>query len=460
VTGPTVIGPLLRIVKPNNRVSSVLRWEGIIIDPFGAIAAVVAFEFLKAENRFHAAGEVVLMLLKFAFVGVVIGVAGGFLLAHIIKRRLTPPYLNNVVALALVFAVFAGANHFAEEAGLLSTVVMGLWVANSNVPGISHVLSFKEDLAILAVSSLFIALAANIAYPDLVSLLRWEYAALLLAILFVVRPLNVFVSGIGSVLNLREKLFLSAVAPRGIVAASIASIFAFKLGDTGHSGGDRLLALVFMVIVGTVLISSLTAKPLAKLLKVTEPDAEGFLIVGAHAFARRIAKYLSGIGLPVLVSDTNRSNIATARIEGLNSYYGSVLSGASDGEVDYTGLGRLLALTSNDEANALSAIRFSREFGPDNVYQLAPRTKIGGLAPDTRGHLAFGDDTDFNVLEGMFLNGATIKETRITEEFGYDRYLKEHSKIVPLFLRRNGELVMAEGKQPRAGDTVVSAVIE
>ncbi len=460
VTGPTVIGPLLRIVRPNQRVSSVLRWEGIIIDPFGALAAVVVFEFIKAENRFAAAGEVMAMLAKFSLVGIVVGVIGGIILAQIIRRRVVPDYLVNVVALALVFGVFAASNYFAEEAGLLATVVMGMWLANSHLPGISHLLSFKEDLAILSVSSLFVALAANISLPDLLSLARWEYLALLGVMIFVVRPANVFVSGIGSVLNLREKVFLSAIAPRGIVAASVASIFAFRLEDIGYIGGDRLLALVFLIIVGTVLLNSLTAKPIAKLLNVREPDARGFLIIGAHEFARRIAAFLQAAGIRVLVADTNRGNIAAARLQGIPAYHGSMLSGASDGDIDLTGVGRLLALTSNDEANALSSLRFSKDFGKENVFQIASGSVSDRqmLAEDTRGNLAFGDDVNFDTLEEMFINGATLKETKLTETFTYEMYLKQHEEAVPLFLRRNGRIEVIDDRNPLIGDGVIAAV--
>lgn len=460
VTGPTVIGPLLRIVRPNQRVSSVLRWEGIIIDPFGALAAVVVFEFIKAENRFRAAGEVFGMLAKFSLVGIVVGLIGGILLAQIIRRRVVPDYLINVVALALVFGVFAASNYFAEEAGLLATVVMGMWLANSHVPGISNLLSFKEDLAILSVSSLFVALAANISLPDLLSLVRWEYLALLGVMILIVRPANVFVSGLGSVLNLKEKLFLSAIAPRGIVAASVASIFAFRLEDIGYIGGDRLLALVFLIIVGTVLLNSLTAKPLAKLLGVREPAARGFLIIGAHEFARKIALFLNDSGTRVLVSDTNRGNIATARLQGIPAYHGSVLSGSSDSDIDLTGIGRLLALTSNDEANGLSSLRFSKDFGKDSVFQIAPRVVSDRqtLAEDSRGRLAFGPNVNYDTLEAMFINGAALKETKLTESFSYEMYLKEHDAAIPLFLRRNGKVDVIDDRKPLVGDSIIAAV--
>jgi hypothetical protein len=337
---------------------------------------------------------------------------------------------------------------------------MGMWVANSHVPGISHLLSFKEDLAILAVSSLFVALAANITMPDLVSLFRWEYLALLGVMVLVVRPANVFVSGIGSVLNLKEKLFLSSVAPRGIVAASVASIFAFRLEDIGYIGGDRLLALVFLIIVGTVLLNSLTAKPIAKLLKVREPDASGFLIIGAHEFARKIAKFLKESDLRVLVSDTNRGNIATARLQGIPAYHGSMLSGASDGEIDLTGIGRLLALTSNDEANGLSSLRFSKDFGKENVFQLASRgtSDRQGLAADSRGNLAFGEQVTFDTLEEMFINGATLKETKLTESFTYEMYTKQHAGAVPLFLKRNGKIEVIDDRHPVIGDAIIAAI--
>jgi NhaP-type Na+/H+ and K+/H+ antiporters len=257
------------------------------------------------------------------------------------------------------------------------------------------VLSFKEDLTVLFISLLFIVLAANIDLASFQAVLGVPSVLLLAVVMFVIRPASVFASTIGSPLNLREKAFLSWVAPRGIVAAAVSSLFASKLMSAGIEGAEAIVPLVFLVIVGTVLLGSLTAKPVAQALGVAEPDPQGFLILGAHRFARRVANLLKERGITVLVADTNWSNVAAARLEGIPAYYGSVLADRSDDEVSLSGLGRFLALTRNDEANALAALKYARTFGSQNVYQLAPSrsgSTRDGLATGQRGRLAFGDD--------------------------------------------------------------------
>lgn len=465
VTGPTVIGPLLRIVRPSARVGNVLKWEGILIDAIGAMVAVLVFEFLLIENREQALGSTVLLFLRFILTGSVVGAVAGYLLAWLLRRRLIPDYLINVVALAMVFAAFAIASALAPEAGLLATVLMGMVIANRGVPNITDLLSFKEDLTVLSISLLFIVLAANIELASFVATLNLGSLALLGAVILVIRPASVFLSTLGSSLDLREKAFLGWIAPRGIVAAAVSSLFASKLVAAGFEGADTLVPLVFLVIASTVLLGSLTAKPVAQALGVAEPDPQGFLILGAHGMARRVGKFLESEGLPVLLADTNWSNVAAARLEGLPAYYGSVLSDRSDDEVRLSGIGRLLALTSNDEANALAALKYARAFGSQNVFQLAPgrsRPSREELSIEQRGRLAFGPDVDYARLEELFERGAVLSRTEIdgrgAVQEGEER---DDANAVPLFLISGGRvrcLARDDGVANDASGTLVSLV--
>jgi hypothetical protein len=372
----------------------------------------------------------------------------------------------NVVALSFVFGGFAAANALAPEAGLLATVLMGAIVANMGVPGISDLLSFKQDLTILFISLLFIVLAANIELAAFLEALTLGTLALLASVMLVLRPLNIFASSIGSTLAMREKLYLSWIAPRGIVAAAVSSLFASKLINSGFEGAEALAPLVFIVIVGTVLANSLTAKPLGILLKVAEPDPQGFLILGAHPIARRIGHFLDGEGLPVLLSDTNWSNVASARVEGLNAYYGSLLSDHADDELRLSGIGRLLALTSNDEANALTALRFAREFGSQDVFQLEPSRSSSDrdrMSNEQRGRILFQEGTTYRELERLFASGAVIKKTAITERFGMDDFAARYGgEYLPLFAIANNKVrVLSKGAPlPEAGSMLVAFVLE
>ena len=469
VTGPTVIGPLLRNVRPTPKVSRILKWEGILIDPVGAIVALLVLEYLLISS--HAAGtpaaQTLLLFLEVMLVGSALGVLGGLLLTQLLRRRLLPDYLINIVALAMVFIFFAVSNTLASESGLLTTTIMGIYLANRRVPKLEALATFKEELTILSISVLFIVLAANIELNALLDVLSWRSLALVAAIMFVIRPINVFISSIGSGLSWQEKLFVSWIGPRGIVAAAISSLFALELEHAGFVGAERVVPLVFIVIVGTVVVNSLSSTWVAKRLGVAEPDPRGFLIMSGHPAARAVANFLQEEGLSVLVADTNYNNVAQARQEGLPTFYGNLLSEYSDDEVNLRGIGRLLALTSNDEANALAAVKYTREFGSTNVFQLEPsrdseRKRVG---EEQRGRLLFHHGTTYRELDEMFERGAKLKKTKITEKFRLADFQELYGdNYIPIFiLSANGKevrVVTEETNEPEVGTTLAALVIE
>ena len=460
VTGPTVIGPLMRSVRAAPRVANILKWEGILIDPIGALVAVLVFEFLLLGNSGSAVGHTLLSLVLFLVVGVVVGGVGGLTFTFLLRRRFIPDYLVNLVALALVFSIYAGANLLAPESGLLATTVMGMVMANLRAPNIGEILTFKEDLSLLFISLLFIVLAANLELGAFVAALSWQSLALVAVIMFMIRPINIFVSTIGSPLSWREKLFLSWIAPRGIVAASVTSLFASRLTRAEVSGAEVLVPLVFIIIVGSVALNSLTAKPVARLLGVAEPEPQGVLLLGAHAVARRLADFLQTEGFTTMLADTNYANIAAARLAGLNAYYGSPLSERADEELRLSGIGTLLALTSNDEANALAAIKFTRTFGGAHVFQLKPgESERDTLDEERRGRLLFGRGTTFAELEARFQTGE-LKKTPLTEAFTHKDFEANNEEYTLLFIIRGKTLVVVSGVtlDLAAGDTLVSLV--
>lgn len=466
VTGPTVIGPLLRIVRPAARVANILKWEGIIIDAVGALVAVMAFEYVLIGNQNEAIGQTLLFFLEFIFFGAGIGALGGFAMSWLLKRRALPDYLINVVALSFVFLVFSIASAFIDESGLLATVVMGIMVGNSGAPNINNILSFKEDLTILFINVLFVVLAANIELEAFLGVLNGSSLLLLAVVMLLLRPANVMISTLRSSLPMNEKLYLSWIGPRGIVAASVSSLFAARLENLGVVGGQTLVSLVFLMIVGTVLLNSLTAKPLGRVLGVAEPDPQGFLILGAHLAARRIGQFLKDQGVPVLLSDTNWANVAAARSAGLNAYYGSLLSDRSDDEIRLGGIGRLLALTSNDEANALTALKYAREFGSQSVFQLEPsreaseRNRLGG---EQRGRVLFHRGISYRELLRLFDQGGELRTFEVDEDFTFDKLAREYgSDVLPMFVVNGGRVrvLIKDGQSPlpEPGSKVVSLV--
>ena len=466
VTGPTVITPLLRIVRPRERVANVLKWEGIVIDVVGAMVAVLVSEAVVLGGGQSTPVHTALLVARFLLVGAATGTAAGALLAWVLRRRALPDYLVNVTALAMLFAAFTVSNLITAESGLLAAVVMGVIVANADVPRLEALMSFKEDLSVLFVSALFVVLAANLELGTLLAELTWRSLALLLVLVLVIRPAVVFVSAARSPLNVREKLFLSGIAPRGIVAAAVSSLFAAKLQAFGFAEAPSLPPLVFLMILGTGLLASLGARPLGVRLGVADPDPQGFLILGAHPAARAIARALAQEGIAVMLADTNWSHVAAARVEGLDAFYGSLLSDRSDDELRLAGIGRLLALTSNDEANALTALKYARDFGSANVYQLAPgrgAAARGRLGPARGGRAIGADDVTFSRLEALFEAGAEIKRTRLTERFDLDAFKRRYGQAcIPLFVTQGDRLrVLAAGDPaPEAGAALVALALD
>ena len=315
---------------------------------------------------------------------------------------------------------------------------------------------------------LFIILAARLSFDEL-KLLGIESLFFFIFLILVVRPAAVFASTYKSTLSLKEKIFLSWVAPRGIVAAAITSLFAFELGKSGIEGAERLVPTMFMVIIGTIAVYGLSAVPLARWLNIANPNPQGCLILGAHACGRTIGKILKNKGFKVLMVDTNWENIKAARMEGLQTYYGSVLSEYILNDIDLTGIGRLLALTQNEEVNSLATLYFSRFFGSNEVFQLAIE-KTGkdqgtAVSKELRGQILFGGEFTYDYLTDKFSKDATVKSTPITKEFNFDDFYQQYGKknVIPLFLIRDKKYLKIftdkNSPSPQADDLLISLII-
>lgn len=398
--------------------------------------------------------------------GCVVGVLGGGLMVLLLKYYWIPDFLQNAFSLMMVVSVYRVSNLLQEESGFLATTVMGITIANQRFCPVKHIIEFKEDLRVLIISSLFILLAARLNVSDLAQMDTSVF--LLLGILmFVARPVGVFLSSLGSQLNRKERLFLTWMAPRGIVAAAVSSVFASRLSEAGYAQADRLVPLTFLVIIATVAIYGLTAFPLARRLKLAEPHPQGVLIAGAHGWARELGLVLQAEGFQVVLVDSNWQNISAARLVGLPSHFGGILSKRVLDEMSFYGIGRLLALTSNDEANSLAAVHFCDVFGRREVYQLSPEDGEKGRKLVALQHLSgrylFGPTITYAFLSSRFAQGATIKKTNLTEKFDYEAFqARQGNSAIPLFvITRDGGLkvVTADGNpQASAGQALISLV--
>jgi NhaP-type Na+/H+ or K+/H+ antiporter len=463
VTGPTVIVPMLRTVHPTAKVANILRWEGIIVDPIGALLAVLVFEFIVAYGGGNALFQTVQSFLLLTLAGTAIGVGAGVLLGAALRRDWLPAYLYNLATLATVFAAFGVANAIAEESGLLAVTVTGIYLANRKGVPIEEILAFKESLSLLLISVLFILLAARLDFAMLQQL-GWVALWVLLAIQFLARPLNMLHATWGSSLNWRERALLCWIAPRGIVAAAVTALFALRLEESGFEGAELLVPLVFVVIIGTVVLQSLSARPLARLLKVTEPEPAGFLIMGANPLARAVAHALVQQKLPVLLTDTAWDNVSRARMAGMRTYFGNPLSEHAELFLDTAGLGHLLAITADAHLNELACARFREDFGAKQVFSLDVDANGGGRSRSARvGRHAFGQGTTFVDLLRRIGRGAEIRRTNLSESFDMERFQQRYgARAVPLFAidpRDRLEVYTAEAApQPGPGWSVVALI--
>lgn len=464
VTGPTVIAPLLRSVSPKKNISNILKWEGIIIDPIGAIAVVLVYEYIISgghSNSLLLFGQIVLL-------AGVLGMAGAAVLAFLIKRYWIPEYLRNVFTLAYVLLLFSLSNHIEHESGLLTVTVLGVALANWKGFPRDHILEFNESLTVLLISMLFIVLAARM---DLASLaaVGMSGVILLLVAMFVARPLAVWASAVGTNLKTNEKLMISWVGPRGIVAAAISSLFAIRLQDQDLQGVELLVPLVFVIIIGTVLIQGLGAKMVGTLLKVREPANNGVLIVGANPVARMIANVIKGQGYEVVVADASYTNIAKARMEGLRTYYGNPVSDHAERHMDLIGIGHLFAMSTDRELNTLSEVYFRHEFGERNVYRLLQadekaRPERQRNQQSMASKWLFGADVTYGQLASMVSKKARVKVTNLTETYGYQQFLQDNKSAVPLFaIDKNGTMKVVNSLfmlSAQSGFKVVALVAE
>jgi NhaP-type Na+/H+ or K+/H+ antiporter len=416
VTGPTVVGPLLRFVRPSGRTGPMLRAEGILIDPIGATASLVAFEAALTDDTGEALVSVLGVIGLTLVAGIGIGFALAYVLDHALRRFLIPDHLGNPIALAIVVVGFVLSNEVQEEAGLLTVTVMGIWLARRDSAAVRQLLEFNESLRTLLISALFILLAARIQTDQLrdVALPALAFLGLLV---FVARPMSVIVSTVRTQLTWRERLFLMVMAPRGIVAAAVSAIFALRLEEEGVRGAELIVPIVFLVIIGTIVVYGFLAGPAARALGLAEARANGVLIVGAHSTARGLAKALDDLEVKTMLVDTDPYNVARSVALGLPARRLSVLTEEATHELDLRGIGRILALTSNDEVNALASSRFARVFGRRETFQLAPAGKPsnGALPEELLGRIIGIKGLDYGGLDERTRQGWRVRSAPADE---------------------------------------------
>lgn len=442
VTGPTVISPILRNIPLKKDVSAVLKWEGILIDPIGALVAVLVFEFIAVGG---GSSFTLTALLEFGKI-VLFGTTFGFTFAHglnfIIKKKLVPHYLLNVFVLAIVLGVFVISNIFAHESGLLSVVIMGMVLGNLKADYFKELLYFKEALSVLLISILFILLAANINMNELLLLYNWNSLLLFLTIIIVIRPLGVLLSTTKSTLSFNEKIFISWVGPRGIVAAGIASLFGLKLAKEGVAGAEYITPLVFLIVLGTVLLNATTARVFAKIMGVFLKNSEGVLIIGASKISRLIAAYLQENNRDVVLIDTNELNVTEAAKDGLRALNIDVFSGELNDDIELSDVGYLLALTGSSNINISAVARLKEQYGENGFFRVRTNREIVDVNNEN-GEI-FPNQKDFVNLSNIAKEHPNIREFTLKDSQQFSELMKQlntKDTIAPLFIKnQQGDL--------------------
>jgi NhaP-type Na+/H+ or K+/H+ antiporter len=467
VTGPTVITPLLNIMRPSIEVDRILRWEGIAIDPIGALFAVLVFEAVKFAGPTDALSHTLFQLSATLAIGLSLGAFAGWLTTLFFRKDWIPYELQKFTVLAFVLFVFSLSNYLSHESGLLAVTVFGIWLANQDDLELDAILEFKEDLSMILISGLFILLASRLSLSELL-LLGPTVMVFLVIVLFIARPFCIIVSTFKSDISIKGRMILAWISPRGIVAAAVGSVFSLSMAEQGVKDADKIVPLIFTVIIVTVILQSLTALPLVKLLKMHRPEPSTILIIGANHVSRAIAIALKEQNINIYLSDPAWENCKMARMSGLPCYYGNPQSEHAERYLPMTDIKTVLALSPNRHNNAIGVQYFSHLIKEKNVFSLKSSTVHSKANKDSATFLSrqilFINNTQDNTatftrLSDLIAKGGKVSTTRISEEFTWDNYLEVNKEAVPLFLINTiGQLspFTPQLEKPIAGEMVVA----
>ncbi|WP_265571065.1 cation:proton antiporter [Sphingomicrobium nitratireducens] len=461
VTGPTVIIPLLRQTNLKQRPRAILKWEGIVNDPIGAILAVITYEYLVQQQAGKAFIDNLLGLAVSSLLAGAVGYGAARAIRWLFPRGLVPEFLKAPVLLVAVIGTFVISDLIQQETGLVAVTVMGIALANMKLSSARTYLPFKENITVLLVSGIFVILSASL---DIEVLRQFElrFAAFLLVLLFVVRPATVLVALAFSKIPWKERLLIGWIAPRGIVAVAIAGLFALRLGEIGYGDGQLLVTLSFAVVAATILAHGFTLGPLARLLGLINPNSGGVLIVGTNSFALSLARSLKALEVPVTVADTSWQRLSPARALKIPTFHGEILSEATEEELDMHQFQVLVATTENEAYNALVCSEFAPEIGSDSVYQLgdAAGDDPHALPDSLRGRALFQSGHGVEDVADSEARGWKMVPIDLTLRFDFDRTLAALPDGAELlYVRREDGKVRffthASGPTPEPGDTMV-----
>ena len=455
VTGPTVIAPLLRTARLERRPAALLQWEAIVNDPIGALAAVFAFEVVIVLNTvgttpYSATMELVIGIGFASLLGAVMGYG----IARSFKQAWVPEYMKVPVLFTLLLACFALSDGLLHESGLLAVTVMGVVIANANLPSYEELRRFKEQATVLLVSGVFILLAANLDFAALGQLNPWRAVLFVVLVIFVARPVTVFISLLGSGVPWREQILIAFTGPRGVVLIAVAGLFGERLLEIGIEDASLIAPLAFVLVAVTVVLHGFTLAPFASFLGLTGSATQGVILVGGSAFTTAVAEALKKADVPVLMTDPNFAHLRGARTAGISTFTGDILSEAAENRLEFINYGTLVCATDNDAYNTLVATDLAPEYGRENVFQIR-REKSDSARhqlPSSLGGRRFGPDESFLGLERLIADGWTVRVTPLSESFSLEDWRAERPDSLILgYIPDGGSIQFISGEDDIRG---------
>ncbi|MEN2767914.1 cation:proton antiporter [Ornithinibacillus xuwenensis] len=468
VTGPTVIIPLLRQAKLTSRIASVLKWEGIIVDPIGPLLALFAYEIIKITSAESFSYSDFIPFFVDSIIAVIVGFVIGIIMSFLVGKGVFPEYLKSPIIFCFVLICFTIGEAIMHETGMLAVTVMGLTLARTkkHVHSISSIGHFMENISVMLTSTVFILLTASLSQETILEIFTWPILSFVLAMLFLVRPLSIWISTIGTELSVQEKTLVGWIAPRGIVALTVSGYFAELLIDDGYQHASILTSLTLALVFITVCAHGFSIGPIAKKLGLANTESTGIIIVGASSFSIAFAEHLKQLGTPVLIADTSNSRLHQARRIGIATYHGEILSEQSEFEIDMTPYDMILSMTGDVAYNALVCQSYIPEFGYQNIFALpvgSHKTKNSELPSSLKANLLFGEGETFTELNKKVNIGYSLQTIEIENK---KTVLKEELPLngTPLCMKKkNGNLVFVTFKEKillDEGDQLVVLMLE
>lgn len=464
VTGPTVIMPLLKQARLNTRVGSVLKWEGIVNDPIGALFAVLAYEYF---TLFRETGSVAGNLSLF-FGNTLIVLLASYGLARAVgwlfTKGFVPDFLKVPVILASVISSYVMANHLQHEAGLVAVTVLGVALGNMRLASIEEIRRFKEVVTLILVSAVFILLSATLQTHQL-SVIDFSGVMFVVALLVVVRPLMVMTVTAGTELTWQEKVLVSWIAPRGVVCVAVAGIFAPDMIAYGYEDANKLIPLCFGVVFVTVVLHGFSIRYLGRKLELVAKKENGVMLIGASPMAFDLAEVIQSREVPVIVADNNWNKLKPIRVANIPTFYGEVLSDEAEHRLEFNQFSYLLALTDSVAYNSLVCSRYVHEFGRDNIAQLA-RRKDDDDDPNAytntlRGKTLVGEEMAFDKFSRKHAQGWRFVSSRLTETYTYKDYMEQKGEnCIPIMaITESGKIIFNTKDSeytPGRGDVLIA----